>query len=148
WFTTKGAWVACKRMIPRVQIASGSPAAPNSNCVCRALAKFRPAALGNQIKTSDDFSGSIGAKTDYRVGKSSEAVPSAVAPRGRGWGLAIYAPHGIEVDAFLHNAFDKAGQISATTTTNEYDPFAPVPVVLSQPRTLGVRLTIALGNPY
>jgi len=62
--------------------------------------------------------------------------------------LAIYAPHGIEVDAFLHNAFDKAGQISATTTTNEYDPFAPVPVVLSQPRTLGVRLTIALGNPY
>lgn len=62
--------------------------------------------------------------------------------------LAIYAPHGIEVDAFLHNAFDKAGQVSATTTTNEYDPFAPVPVVLTQPRTIGVRLTIALGNPY
>ncbi|TAN03457.1 MAG: TonB-dependent receptor [Rhodanobacteraceae bacterium] len=62
--------------------------------------------------------------------------------------LAIYAPHGIEVDAFLHNAFDKAGQVSATTTANEYDPFAPVPVVLTQPRTIGVRLTIALGNPY
>lgn len=62
--------------------------------------------------------------------------------------LAIYAPHGIEVDAFLHNAFDKAGQVSAATTANEYDPFAPVPVVLSQPRTIGVRLTIAWGNPY
>lgn len=62
--------------------------------------------------------------------------------------LAIYAPHGIEVDAFLHNAFDKAGQVSAATTANEYDPFAPVPVVLVQPRTIGVRLTIALGNPY
>lgn len=62
--------------------------------------------------------------------------------------LAIYAPHGIEVDAFLHNAFDKAGQVSATTTSNEYDPFAPVPVVLTQPRTIGVRLTIAWGNPY
>ncbi|TAM96665.1 MAG: TonB-dependent receptor, partial [Rhodanobacteraceae bacterium] len=62
--------------------------------------------------------------------------------------LAIYAPHGIEVDAFLHNAFDKAGQVSAATTTNEYDPFAPVPVVLTQPRTIGVRVTIALGNPY
>lgn len=61
---------------------------------------------------------------------------------------AIFAPHGIEVDAFLHNALDKAGQVSATTNTNEYDPFAPVPVVLTQPRTIGVRLTIALGNPY
>ena len=62
--------------------------------------------------------------------------------------LAIYAPHGIEVDAFLHNAFDKAGQVSATTSANEYDPFAPVPVVLTQPRTIGLRVSIALGNPY
>lgn len=62
--------------------------------------------------------------------------------------LAIFAPHGIEVDAFLHNAFDKVGQVSATTATNEYDPFAPVPVILSQPRTIGVQLKIALGNPY
>lgn len=62
--------------------------------------------------------------------------------------LAIFAPHGIEVDAFLHNALDKVGQISATTIANEYDPFAPVPVVLSQPRTIGVQLKVALGNPY
>lgn len=62
--------------------------------------------------------------------------------------LAIYAPHGIEVDGFVHNAFDKAGQISATTVANEYDPFAPVPVVLSLPRTIGVRLTVALGQAY
>lgn len=62
--------------------------------------------------------------------------------------LALFAPHGVEVDAFLHNALDKVGQVSATTIANEYDPFAPVPVVLSPPRTIGVRLTIAFGNPY
>lgn len=62
--------------------------------------------------------------------------------------LAFYMPHGIEVDAFLHNMFDKVGQVSALTDANEFDPAAPVPVVLSQPRTIGVRVTLALGNPY
>lgn len=62
--------------------------------------------------------------------------------------LAVFAPHGIEVDFYLHNAFDKVGQVSAATTANEYDPTAPVPVTLSLPRTIGVDLKIALGNPY
>ncbi len=62
--------------------------------------------------------------------------------------LAVFAPHGIEVDAYIHNVFDKTGQVSAATTANEYDPAAPVPVTLSMPRTIGVDLKIALGNPY
>jgi len=62
--------------------------------------------------------------------------------------LAVFAPHGIEVDAYIHNAFDKVGQVSAATTANEYDPTAPVPVTLSFPRTIGIDLKIALGNPY
>ena len=62
--------------------------------------------------------------------------------------LAVFAPHGIEVDAYIHNVFDKTGQVSAATTANEYDPTAPVPVTLSMPRTIGVDLKIALGNPY
>ena len=62
--------------------------------------------------------------------------------------LAVFAPHGIEVDAYIHNVFDKTGQVSAATTANEYDPAAPVPVTLSMPRTIGIDLKIALGNPY
>lgn len=62
--------------------------------------------------------------------------------------LALFVPHGIEVDVFLHNALNKAGQVSALTDANEFDPAAPVPVVLTQPRTIGLRVTLALGNPY
>jgi len=62
--------------------------------------------------------------------------------------LAVFAPHGIQVDAYVHNLFDKVGQVSAATTANEYDPTAPVPVTLSMPRTIGVDVKIALGNPY
>lgn len=62
--------------------------------------------------------------------------------------LALFTRHGIEVDAYLHNAFDTVGQVSATTTANEYDPSAPVPVILSQPRTVGVQLTLNFGNAY
>ena len=62
--------------------------------------------------------------------------------------LAVFAPHGIEVDAYVNNVFDNVGQVSAATTANEYDPAAPVPVTLSMPRTIGVDVKIALGNPY
>ncbi|EQD80768.1 TonB-dependent receptor, plug [mine drainage metagenome] len=62
--------------------------------------------------------------------------------------LAVFAPHGIEVDAYVNNVFDNVGQVSAATTANEYDPTAPVPVTLSMPRMIGVDLKIALGNPY
>ncbi len=62
--------------------------------------------------------------------------------------LAVFAPRGIQVDAYVHNLFDKVGQVSAATTANEYDPTAPVPVTLSMPRTIGVDVKIALGNPY
>lgn len=61
--------------------------------------------------------------------------------------LAFYMPDGLEIDAFLHNALDRIGQVSAATTANEYDPTAPVPVVLSRPRTFGLQLTIDFGHP-
>lgn len=62
--------------------------------------------------------------------------------------LAVFAPHGIEIDAYVHNVFDQVGQVSAATTANEYDPAAPVPVTLSLPRTIGIDFRIALGNAY
>ncbi|MEI9996712.1 MAG: TonB-dependent receptor [Rhizomicrobium sp.] len=59
--------------------------------------------------------------------------------------LAVVMPHGLELDAYIKNVFDEAGQVSASTLANEYDPTAPVPVTLSQPRTVGLVLKAAIG---
>jgi iron complex outermembrane receptor protein len=56
--------------------------------------------------------------------------------------LAIDAPHGLEASLFLKNVFNKAGEVSAATLANQYNPAAPVPVYLSQPRTVGVALKV------
>jgi len=58
--------------------------------------------------------------------------------------LAIYAPHNIEVGLFVKNIFDSVGEVSAGTSANEYDPAAPVPVFLSQPRTIGLSVRVKL----
>src|SRR5579875_1455827 len=126
---------------------------------------------GSRLPLSPKFNVALGASYGFNVGSQSTAnltltdtyvgnrtagyMGSLIAPGYRLPGyntlnldLAVFAPHGVEIDAFLHNALDKAGQVSATTEANEYDPFAPVPVVLTQPRTIGVQVTVALGNPY
>ena len=36
--------------------------------------------------------------------------------------------------------FDKAGEVSANIAANEYNPAAPVPVYLAQPRTVGLSI--------
>ncbi len=56
--------------------------------------------------------------------------------------LAVHAPHGVGIDLYVSNLFDKAGEVSATTLANEYDPHAPVPVYLTQPRTFGLGVTV------
>jgi iron complex outermembrane receptor protein len=52
--------------------------------------------------------------------------------------LSVYAPHGLEYGLFVRNVFDKAGEVSASILANEYNPASPVPVVLTQPRTVGL----------
>jgi outer membrane receptor protein involved in Fe transport len=52
--------------------------------------------------------------------------------------LSVQAPHGLEYGLFLRNAFDRAAEISASVLANEYNPDAPVPVFLAQPRTVGL----------
>jgi len=51
-----------------------------------------------------------------------------------------------ELDFYVKNLFDTAGQVSAATLANEYDPSAPVPVTLSRPRTIGVELKASIGE--
>jgi outer membrane receptor protein involved in Fe transport len=52
--------------------------------------------------------------------------------------LAVKAPHGLEYGLFLRNAFDRVAEVSASVLANEYNPDSVVPVVLAQPRTIGV----------
>ena len=56
--------------------------------------------------------------------------------------LSVLAPHHLEFGLFLKNVFDKAGEVSATTLANEYNPAAPVPVFLTQPRTVGLSVRV------
>lgn len=52
----------------------------------------------------------------------------------------------LDLDFYVKNLFDTAGQVSAATLANEYDPSAPVPVTLSRPRTVGVELKTSIGE--
>ncbi|MEI9995284.1 MAG: TonB-dependent receptor [Rhizomicrobium sp.] len=54
--------------------------------------------------------------------------------------LSLRNAAGWELDPYLKNIFDARGQISANTVTNQYVPSAPVPVVIEQPRTVGIVL--------
>jgi outer membrane receptor protein involved in Fe transport len=67
--------------------------------------------------------------------------------------LAFFLPHNIEVDAYLKNVFDERGEVSTVTTEDEYlnphfmnlhEPYGAVPVLLSQPRTVGLVLKAGL----
>ncbi|MET0271955.1 MAG: TonB-dependent receptor [Phenylobacterium sp.] len=52
--------------------------------------------------------------------------------------LTLASDSGWEVTPYIKNLFDVRGEVSATTATNQFVPAAPVPVTLTQPRTIGV----------
>jgi iron complex outermembrane receptor protein len=54
--------------------------------------------------------------------------------------LSVRWKNGWEVGSYVKNVFDERGEISANTTTNVFVPSAPVPVTLTQPRTVGITL--------
>ncbi|MHB1950726.1 MAG: TonB-dependent receptor domain-containing protein [Acidiferrobacteraceae bacterium] len=112
-------------------------------------------AANYNFNITNRYNGEFTATDSYIGNRTAGYAGSLVSPVYRlpgyntlNFDLAVFAPHGIEVDAYVNNVFDNVGQVSAATTANEYDPTAPVPVTLSMPRTIGVDLKIALGNPY
>src|SRR3984885_7826804 len=54
--------------------------------------------------------------------------------------FSVRSPYHLEYGLFLRNVFDKAGEVSANIAANEYNPAAPVPVFLAQPRTVGLSI--------
>jgi outer membrane receptor protein involved in Fe transport len=94
----------------------------------------------------DNYTGAV-TVTDRYVSGRNAGFGTAVSPlyslgsyNTTDLNLAIDAPHGLEASLFLKNVFDKAGEVSAATLANQYNPAAPVPVYISQPRTVGLAL--------
>jgi iron complex outermembrane receptor protein len=52
--------------------------------------------------------------------------------------LNLTSHAGWYVNPYIKNIFDERGEVSADTATNQFIPGAPVPVTLTQPRTVGV----------
>jgi iron complex outermembrane receptor protein len=118
--------------------------------------KFNFALNANySFEIGDGFSGAVNASDAYlgdRTAGYAGSTPGVGNPvyKLAGYntldlGLAIYMPRNMEVDAYLKNVFDVRGEVSASTINNQYLlGFAPVPVYLSQPRTIGLILKVSL----
>jgi outer membrane receptor protein involved in Fe transport len=83
--------------------------------------------------------------TDRWVGERNAGFGTAISPQYHlasynimDLNLTVDAPHGLQYGLFLRNAFDRVAEVSASVLANEYNPSSPVPVVLAQPRTIGV----------
>ena len=87
--------------------------------------------------------------SDQYVGSRNAAFGTPVSPQYRlssystaNLNLALFMPHNLEVGLFVKNVLDKVGEVTADVAANEYDPAAPVPVFLSQPRTVGLSVKV------
>jgi len=96
------------------------------------LAPGHPAAL-----TVSDYW--LGQRTEG-FGTSASALYALNSFNTVGFDLSVALTRAVSADLYLKNAFDTAGEIDATTLANEYDPAAPTPVIISQPRTVGIVL--------
>jgi len=111
--------------------------------------RYNFALIGNySFNIVENYTGTL-TVTDRYVGDRLTGFGTAVSPGYElaaynltDLNLAVHAPHGIELGLFLKNVFDKAGEVSASTVANEYDPAAPVPVYLTQPRTVGMSVNV------
>ena len=92
----------------------------------------------------ENYSGALNV-TDRWVGERLAGFGTPISPQYQlasynltDLNLSVDAPHGLEYGLFVRNIFDKAGEVSASVLANEYNPASPVPVVLAQPRTVGL----------
>ena len=116
--------------------------------------KFNFAALANyNFPITDRYTGNLSVTDRYLGDRTTGFRGSLVSPLYRlasyntvDLSAALQAPHGLEVDLYVKNVFDVAGEVSANAFSNEYNPAAPVPVWLSLPRTVGLILKVRFGQ--
>jgi iron complex outermembrane recepter protein len=91
-----------------------------------------------------DYTGAF-TVTDRWIGERNAGFGTGISPQYRlasynitDFNLEVNAPHGLQYGIFMRNVFDRAGEVSASVLANEYNPASPVPVYLTQPRTIGL----------
>jgi outer membrane receptor protein involved in Fe transport len=112
-----------------------------------ALAASHTIVLGDgyalQVRVTDRY---LGDRNDGYAGSPVDPLYVLPAYNTVDTALEFSLPGGITLEGFVRNLFDVRGEVSATTFSNHYVPAAPVPVNLSQPRTIGLTARAAL-NP-
>lgn len=93
------------------------------------------------------LTGSITISDAYLGNRTSGFAGSAISPLYKLPGYStlngaftVTSSNGVRLGIYADNLFDTRGEVSANTTANEYAPAASVPVALSRPRTIGLRL--------
>ena len=83
--------------------------------------------------------------TDRWIGERNAGFGTLVSPQFQlgsynitDLNVSVLAPDHLRYGLFVRNVFDRVGEVSASVLANEYDPAAPVPVFLAQPRTVGL----------
>ncbi len=111
--------------------------------------RYNFALLGTyDFRITDGYSGTL-TLADRYISERNSGFGTAISPNFRlqpyntvDMDLALFAPHGAELDIFARNLTNVSGEIGATTAANEYNPASPVPVALTQPRTVGATLRV------
>ena len=120
------------------------PLSPKYNFALNASYRFDIAAgYSGSVGVSDVY---VGDRTYGYQGSALNPVYALPAYNTVNLNLALKMPHRMELDAYAKNIFDVEGQVSANTLNNVFNLAAPVPVALSQPRTIGLVLKVALGG--
>jgi outer membrane receptor protein involved in Fe transport len=128
------------------------PLSPKFNFALQGTYMF---ALGGDfsgaVNVSDVYVGSRDAGYDVPLGAGNPLYKLA-SYNTVNFNLAFFMPHNTELDFYVKNVFDEVGEVSANTVSDQYlnpafgQPYAPVPVWLSQPRTVGMVLKVALDK--
>ena len=109
--------------------------------------RFNFALLGTyNLDLVGGYTGSVNV-TDRWIGERNAGFGTPISPQYRlssynitDLNLTVLAPYHLEYRLFLRNIFDRAGEVSASVLADEYNPTEPVPVVLAQPRTVGLSM--------
>jgi iron complex outermembrane receptor protein len=107
--------------------------------------RFNFALMGTyDVDLVEGYTGSINV-TDRWIGERNAGFGTAISPQYQldsynitDLNFSVRAPYHLEYGLFVRNVFDKAGEVSASVLADEYNPASPVPVVLTQPRTVGL----------
>jgi outer membrane receptor protein involved in Fe transport len=107
--------------------------------------RFNFAVMGTyNVDLVQGYTGSINV-TDRWIGERNAGFGTAISPQYQldsynitDLNFSVRAPYHLEYGLFVRNVFDKAGEVSASVLADEYNPASPVPVVLTQPRTVGL----------